>query len=504
MMSYPTQVKITVPNGNHWNQKTGLFINNEFVPSSTGETIEVEDPGTGNSICSVYLADKEDIDKAVAAAKEAFDKAWTPLSGKQRGDILYKLAELFRENSSHLADLEALESGKTKNNNAIGDVLHSADVYQYYAGLAVTAKDGKTIETDPSKLTYTITEPYGVCAAVIAWNFPCSTFAWKVAPCLAAGNTIVVKTSELTPLSALYTCELFKEAGLPAGCLNVTCGSGKTAGAALTEHLDVMKVSFTGSTAVGRQIQVGASTNLKACTLECGGKSPLVVYDDADLEQAVKWAALGIFFNKGEICTASSRIYVQDNIYDQFISKYAKHVEENYIQGSQFTEGVNVGPQVSAAQKQRVMNYIQSGIDEGARLVLGGKTPESLSSSKGHYIAPTIFADCNQKMKIVQEEIFGPVVTISKFHTDEEAIKLSNDCVYGLAAYVFTKDIKRSQNYIRAVQSGQVWVNITFAADFRVPFGGYKMSGVGRELGEAGMAAFQQTKAVHINLSGHL
>ncbi|GME74580.1 unnamed protein product [Ambrosiozyma monospora] len=329
-----------------------------------------------------------------------------------------------------------------------------------------------------------------------------STLAWKVAPCLAAGNTLVVKCAENTPLCALYMGEIFKLAGLPAGVVNVVCGLGRTCGAALAAHKDVQKITFTGSTGVGQAIQKLAATNLKACTLECGGKSPLVIYDDADLEQAVKWAAFGIFFNKGEICTASSRIYVQDSIHDEFLQKYKEHVEKAYVQGDQWTEGVTVGPQISKVQKDKILSYVESGLEEGAKLVTGGKSPAQLS--KGYYIEPTILADCTQKMRVVQEEIFGPVVTVSKFHTDEEAIEMSNDCDYGLAAYLFTKDIQRSQKYVRQVQSGQVFVNFTFAADYRVPFGGYKMSGIGRELGEAGLAAFQQTKAVHYNLSGKL
>lgn len=503
-MAYPTEVEITIPNGDKWQQKTGLFINNEFVPSIDGETLEVEDPGTTKIICSAYAAKENDVNKAVAAAKKAFETTWSAYSGKQRADVLLKVSQLIRKNSSHLADIEAIESGKPKDTNAIGDVLHSADVFQYYSGLAVTAESGETIETDPSKFAYTISEPYGVCAAVIAWNFPCSTFAWKVAPCLAAGNTMVVKTSENTPLSALYICEMFVEAGLPAGVLNVTCGYGKYAGAALTNHPDVQKISFTGSTGVGKMIQSGASSNMKACTLECGGKSPMVIMDDCDFEQTIKWAAFGIYFNKGEVCVASSRIYVQDDIYDKFIEKFKEYVEANFVQGGQFTKGVNVGPQVSKVQYDRVMGYIKTGIEEGARLVTGGKRPEALKNSKGYFIAPTVLADCNQKMRVVREEIFGPVVCISKFHSDADAIALSNDSTYGLAAYLFTKDIKRSQNYIRKVESGQVFVNIAFCADYRVPFGGYKMSGTGRELGRAGMAAFQQIKAVHINLSNNL
>ncbi|VEU22746.1 DEKNAAC103814 [Brettanomyces naardenensis] len=496
---YPTEVDITVPNGNKWSQKTGLFIDNEFVPSVKGETIEVEDPGTTKTICSVYLADKEDINKAVVAAKKAYYETWSHYSGQKRAEILYRLADLIKENSSHVADLESLESGKPKDNNAILDVLHTADVFRYYAGLAVGAQDGKTIETDPAKFTYTITEPYGVCGAVIAWNFPCSTFSWKVAPCLAAGNTLVLKTAELTPLSALYISELAVKAGLPAGVLNVTCGLGNTAGSALAEHPDVRKISFTGSTGVGVKIQEAGSKNLKYCTLECGGKSPLVVYDDADFDQAIKWASFGIFFNKGEICTASSRIYVQDTIYDEFVKKLTKYVEENLVQGPQFKKGVNVGPQVNKKQMERVLGYIEKGVAEGAKIATGGKRA-TVEGETGYFIEPTIFVDCNQKMSIVQEEIFGPVVTVSKFHTDEESIQLSNDSIYGLAAYVFTTNIKRSQKFIREVESGQIFVNVTFAADFRVPFGGYKMSGRGRELGEAGLSAFQQTKAVHYNL----
>lgn len=501
---YPTEVEISIPNGNKHLQPTGLFINNEFVASSDGKTIEVENPGSGETICSVHLASKEDIDRAVDVAEDAFFNKWSVLSGKMKSEYLFKVADLIVKYSSHLADLEAIESGKPKDTNAIFDVLHSADVFRYYAGKAVGAQDGKTIESETSKFTYTIYEPFGVCAAIIAWNFPMSTFAWKVAPCLAAGNTMIVKTSELTPLSALMMCKIFQEAELPSGVVNVTCGLGSVAGVQLSEHKKIHKISFTGSTGVGKIIQESAArSNLKYCTLECGGKSPLVIYEDADLEQAVKWAAFGIFFNKGEICTASSRIYVQESIYDKFLSMYKDHVEEAYVQGEQFVPGVNVGPTVCKVQQEKILGYIESAKKEGGRIVSGGKIPDN-TNKKGYYIAPTIIADCNQSMKVVREEIFGPVVTVSKFQSDEEAIKLSNDSEYGLAAYLFTKDIVRSQNYVRKVQSGQVFVNYTFAADLRVPFGGFKMSGNGRELGDEGLKAFQQVKAVHFNLANKL
>lgn len=499
----PTEVEISIPNGNKHQQPTGLFINNEFVESSDGKTVDVENPGNGEKICSVYLASEDDIDKAVDAAEEAFFTKWSTLSGKFKSEYLFKIADLIVKYSDHLADLEAIESGKPKDTNAIFDVLHSADVFRYYAGKAISAQDGKTVESETSKFTYTVYEPYGVCAAIIAWNFPMSTFAWKVAPCLAAGNTMVVKTSELTPLSALMMCNIFKEAGLPEGVINVTCGLGSVAGVKLSEHPKVQKISFTGSTGVGKLIQQSATSNLKYCTLECGGKSPLVIYEDADLEQAVKWAAFGIFFNKGEICTASSRIYVQESIYDKFLTMYKDHVEEAYVQGEQFIAGVNVGPTVCKSQQDKILSYIESAKQEGGKIISGGKIPSETNKS-GYYIEPTIIADCNQNMKVVREEIFGPVVTVSKFTSDEEAIKLSNDSEYGLAAYLFTKDIVRSQDYIRKVQSGQVFVNFTFAADLRMPFGGYKMSGNGRELGDEGLKAFQQVKAVHINLSGRL
>lgn len=499
-----TTAKISIPNGNKYEQPTGLFINGEFVASSDGKTAEVENPGNGNIVCSVHLASIEDINTAVEAAEDAFFKRWATISGKAKGEYLSKIADLIVKYSDQLADLEAIESGKPKDTNAIFDVLHSADVFRYYAGKAVTAQSGKTIESELSKFTYTVYEPYGVCAAIIAWNFPMSTFAWKVAACLAAGNTMVVKTSELTPLSALFMCKIFQEADLPAGVINVTCGLGSVAGVRLSEHEKVQKISFTGSTGVGKLIQESAAkSNLKYCTLECGGKSPLVIYEDADLEQAVKWAAFGIFFNKGEICTASSRIYVQESVYDKFLTMYKDHVEEAYVQGEQFATGVNVGPTVCKAQQEKILAYIESAKQEGGRIITGGKIP-SYTNKNGYYLEPTIIADCNQDMKVVREEIFGPVVTVSKFTSDEEAIKLSNDSEYGLAAYLFTKDLVRSQNYIRKVQSGQVFVNFTFAADFRLPFGGYKMSGNGRELGDEGLSAFQQVKAVHINLTGKL
>lgn len=502
-MSLPLDIEITLPTGDKYTQPTGLFINNEFVKSIKGETIETVNPATGEVICPVYLADVEDTDVAIAAARECFETVWFNTAGYERSKYLYKIATLMEENKEILADIEALDSGKPRKSNAIYDVLHCIDVIKYYAGVATTAQSGKTIESTPDKFTYTVHEPFGVCGQIIPWNYPLAMAIWKIAPALSAGNVVVMKTSENTPLSLLYLCKLVKESGLPKGVINVICGLGRTCGSHLASHMDIDKVSFTGSTAVGKLIQQLASSNLKAVTMECGGKSPLIIYDDCNFEQAVKWAAFGIMYNMGQICTGSSRIYVQDTIHDKFVEALAKHVKEIYVQGDPFTDGVQVGPQVSKIQQERVLGYINSGIEEGATVALGGKIPEGFPEASC-FIEPTIFSNVNQNMKIVREEIFGPVVTVGKFSTEKEAIELANDTIYGLAAYVFTENVRKAQHFARKVKSGQIYVNETNASDFRVPFGGYKLSGFGRELGEYGISMYTQAKAVHINIDREL
>lgn len=323
--------------------------------------------------------------------------------------------------------------------------------------------------------------------------------AWKVAPAIACGNTVVLKSAEQTPLSALYFGKLVKESGIPAGVINIISGYGKDAGAPLAGHLDVDKVAFTGSTATGKMImQAAASSNLKNVTLECGGKSPLIVFDDCDLAQAVSWSYIGIFDGKGEVCTSTSRILVQDSIYDKFIELFTKYTKENTVIGGPFEDKTNFGSQVSKVQYEKILSYIESGKEAGAKVAYGGMK----ATEKGYYITPTIFTDCTQDMKIVKEEIFGPVVAISKFSTTAEALKKANDTSYGLAAALFTQNITKAHKVASKLQAGMVWINSSQDSHFGIPFGGYKSSGIGRELGSYALDAYTQTKAVHVNLSG--
>ncbi|CCH42627.1 Retinal dehydrogenase [Wickerhamomyces ciferrii] len=494
-------IKINLPDGKSYDQPTGLFINNKFVPAKSGEFIESINPHTDEVIAKVHAAGKEDIDDAVAAAKAAF-KSWKKLDGTEKRDLLWKLADLVDERREILASLEAHDSGKPRDTNAIYDIDEVIDLLRYVAGWA-DKMTGKTIPAGPGKFAYTVHEPIGVVGCIIPFNYPLGMFAWKLTA-IAAGNTAIFKSAEQTPLSILYFANLFVEAGFPPGVANVVSGTGKVAGNALVEHLDVSKIAFTGSTATGQLIQKTAAINLKALTLECGGKTPLLVFEDADFDQAVKWTAWGIFNNMGQICTGSSRVYVQEPIYEKFLEALKKHVEEEYPQGDPFDSKAVVGPQVSKAQYEKILGYLKSGKESGARVILGGDKSNIKGLEKGYYVQPTIFADVKQDYKIVKEEIFGPVVSVGKFSTTEEAIELANDSVYGLGASLFTQDITKAHTIAQELEAGMVWINSNNDSDVKIPFGGVKLSGYGRELGEYGMSTFTQAKAVHVNLANKL
>jgi aldehyde dehydrogenase (NAD+) len=380
-------------------------------------------------------------------------------------------------------------------NEDLGEVIGTI---KYYAGYADKIH-GQVIETTPAKLAYTIREPLGVCGQIIPWNYPLAMAAWKLGPALACGNTIVLKAAEQTPLSILYLANLIKEAGFPPGVVNILNGYGKKAGAAIATHLDIDKVAFTGSTATGREIMKMASVNMKNITLETGGKSPLLVFDDADLDQAVKWSHVGIMSNMGQVCTATSRVLVQEGIYDKFIEAFKTHLASTSKVGDPFQDSTFQGPQVTKQQYERVLSYIESGKSEGATLVTGG-APFKDVNGKGFFIAPTVFTDVKDDMRIYREEVFGPFVVISSFKTEEEAIERANDTTYGLGSAVFTKDIVKAHRVARKIEAGMVWINSSNDSDYRVPFGGVKQSGIGRELGEAGLEAYTNKKAVHVNL----
>ncbi|PQE11472.1 aldehyde dehydrogenase protein [Rutstroemia sp. NJR-2017a BBW] len=489
-----TSVQLKTPTSGEYTQPTGLFINNEWVKGVDGKTFEVINPTTEEVICSVHEATEKDVDVAVAAARKAFEGSWRQTTPETRGKLLCKLADLIEKNLDLLASVESLDNGKAIS-MAKGDVGMVAGCLRYYGGWADKI-EGKVIDTDPDMFSYTRAEPLGVCGQIIPWNFPLLMWSWKIGPAVAAGNTVVIKTAEQTPLSALVAANLVKEAGFPPGVINIISGFGKIAGAALSAHMDVDKIAFTGSTVVGRQImKAAAGSNLKKVTLELGGKSPNIVFNDADIENAISWVNFGIFFNHGQTCCAGSRVYVQDGIYDKFVERFKARAAANKV-GDPFSAETFQGPQVSKLQYDRVMGYIDEGKKAGAKVETGGER----HGDKGYFIQPTIFSNVTEDMKIMQEEIFGPVCSIAKFKTEEDIIKIGNGTTYGLAAAVHTTNLNTAIRVSNGLKAGTVWVNCYNLLHHQVPFGGYKESGIGRELGEAALANYTQTKSVRIRL----
>ncbi|KZV88177.1 aldehyde dehydrogenase [Exidia glandulosa HHB12029] len=478
----------------------GLFIDGKFVDGSEGKLIDVLNPSNGKLIGQIAEASKADVDKAVAAAHTAFNESWgLKVPGFERGKLLIRLAELIEEHADALAAVEALDNGKAFAIAKSFDVTESAAVFRYYGGWA-DKLHGKVIETNPTKFGYTTHEPIGVVGQIIPWNFPFMMAAWKLGPALACGNTVVLKPSEFTPLSALYLCQLINEAGFPHGVVNILNGYGSTVGAAIAEHMGIEKVAFTGSTLVGRSImKAAANSNLKKVTLELGGKSPNIIFDDADIEQAIRWTAFGMFFNHGQCCCAGSRVYVQASIYDKFVEQFKAHVQTLKV-GDPFDKETFQGPQVSQIQFDRIMGYIEHGKEAGATVALGGKR----HGTEGYFIEPTVFTDVKPEMKIVQEEIFGPVVVLAKFEDEDDIVHQANDTVYGLAAAVFSSNVSRALTVAQRLRAGTVWVNHYNKLHPQIPFGGFKQSGIGRELGKYALANYTNVKAVQVNLTDKL
>ncbi|KAH8806125.1 aldehyde dehydrogenase [Xylogone sp. PMI_703] len=489
-------VEITLPTGKTYSQPTGLFIDNEFIPATSGRTFETINPATGKVICSVQEADENDVDIAVNAARRAFHRnsPWRQTPPAKRGRLLCKLADLMEENAERLALVETLDNGKALKMAKV-DVQACADVFRYYGGWADKIV-GQTVDTGGDRLGYTLHEPIGVCGQIIPWNFPLLMLTWKIAPAVACGCTVALKTAEQTPLSALIFAELVVKAGFVKGVINIISGFGKVAGAALAAHMQVDKVAFTGSTAVGRSIlHAAASSNLKKVTLELGGKSPQVIFDDADLPDAVKWTVEGSFFNHGQNCAAGSRIYVQDGVYNEFVSLFKEQMKKIVI-GDPFDSHTYQGPQISQVQFDRIMGYIKSAQDEGGNIEVGGQK----FGDEGFFINPTVITNANKDMKVVQEEIFGPVVVISKFHTVEEVIDLGNATQFGLAAGVHSKDFKQSFQVAKGLEAGSIYVNCYNRVNHQMPFGGYKLSGIGRELGSYALENYCEVKSIHVNM----
>ncbi|KAK4617518.1 Aldehyde dehydrogenase [Fulvia fulva] len=491
-------VQLETPSAGKYEQPTGLFINNEWVKPVSGKFFDVINPTDESVICQVAEADEKDVDIAVAAARKAFEGPWRQETPENRGKLLVKLAELFEKNLDLLASVEALDNGKAFNMAKV-DIGMCAGCLRYYGGWADKI-EGKVVDTTPDTFNYIKKEPIGVCGQIIPWNFPLLMWAWKIGPAVATGNTVVIKTAEQTPLGAYVAANLIKEAGFPPGVVNVISGFGKVAGAAIASHMDIDKVAFTGSTVTGRTIlKAAAGSNLKKVTLELGGKSPNIVFDDADIDNAISWVNFGIFFNHGQCCCAGSRIYVQEGIYDKFLQRFKERAQKNVV-GDPFAADTFQGPQVSQVQFDRIMGYIQAGRDAGATVEIGGNR----KGDKGYFIEPTIFANVTEDMKIMQEEIFGPVCSISKFKTKEDAIKVGNATTYGLAAAVHTRNLNTAIEVSNALRAGTVWVNTYNTLHHQLPFGGFKESGIGRELGEDALANYTQTKTVSIRLGDAL
>jgi aldehyde dehydrogenase (NAD+) len=473
-----------------------MFIGGKWQDSVSGKTFPTINPATGETICQVAEGDKADIDLGVTAARKAFeDGPWPRMSASERGRLINRLADLIEENKEELAALEALDNGKTYRDALGADLALTVKCYRYYAGWADKIH-GKTIPVDGPYFCYTRHEPVGVVGQIIPWNFPLLMQAWKWGPALAAGCTVVLKPAEQTPLTALRVAALAQDAGFPDGVVNVVPGYGPTAGAALSGHIDVDKVAFTGEYTTGQIVmEAAARSNLKRVSLELGGKSPNIVFADADLDAAVKGAYFGLFFNQGQCCCAGSRLFVEEKVHDQFVEQILKRVKAQRV-GDPFDPETTQGPQVSQEQCDRIMGYVDAGKREGAKLLVGGNR----LSRPGYFIEPTVFTGVTDEMKIAKEEIFGPVMNILKFKDLSEVARRGNQTFYGLAAAVWTRDITKAHRLANALRAGTVWVNCYDVFDAAAPFGGFKMSGIGRELGEYGLQLYTEVKTVYVNL----
>jgi betaine-aldehyde dehydrogenase len=477
-------------------RKWQLWIDGKFVDGASERTLI--NPATGKALTKVAEASKAQVEEAIKAARAAFDSGvWSDLTAQERAGFLNKIADAIDVNAEELAELETLNGGKPLR-EAVYDIADAAYCFRYYAGL-ITKPSGQTVNVPAPSVTTIVREPIGVCGQIVPWNYPLLMAAWKLAPALAAGNTCVLKPSEYTPLTVLRLAEILQELELPNGVVNIVTGDGPTVGQPIAESILVDKIAFTGSVKTGKIIAAASLSNLKKVTLELGGKSPMVVFSDFDVDVAVDYALFAIYCNSGQVCSAGSRMIVQDSIYDSFVSKMAARAKKIRV-GPGMDEVTEMGPIVSETQMKRVMEYIEIGKKEGAKLITGGDQPTGDKYGSGYYINPTIFADVKPTMRIVQEEIFGPVVVVQKFSSQEEAVELANDSAFGLAGAVFTNDITRAHTVVKKLRAGITWVNAYHNTYTECPWGGYKQSGWGRELGTFGLDAYTEVKQININL----
>lgn len=477
-----------------------MFINGKWVESNSGKVRHIINPFNQENIAVVAEGDRDDAKSAIAAARKAFDQGdWPALPAIKRGKVVHKIADLIERDRQELADLESLDTGKTVAESLM-DMDDISAVFRYYAEMADKEADSEVIDSPiPDSTSKIVREPIGVCAQITPWNYPLLQASWKLAPALTAGNTLVMKPSEITPLTSVKVFDLMAEAGVPAGVINLVLGPGSSVGDELAINEDVDLVSFTGGLETGKKIMQAASSNMKKIALELGGKNPNIIFADADFETAVDQAMNAVFFHAGQVCSAGTRLMVEAHMHDQFVAALVERVK-NIRLGNGFDESTQMGPLISREHLTKVMNYVEKGKQEGATVAVGGKVPDDPALQNGFFYLPTVLTDCTTDMQVVQEEAFGPVITVEKFATEEEAVQLANDSIYGLSGGVFTNDIAKAERCVAKMRMGTVWINDVNLYFPQAPWGGYKQSGIGRELGKTGLEEYQEIKHIYRNL----